>query len=130
MTEPERNLSTADIANPPAPPAETDADQPLARDVDARGAGDELEPLLGSDDAGAFRSRWESIQTGFVDSPRQAVEDADGLVAELMQRLAQTFTQERETLEGQWSRGDDVSTEDLRVALQRYRSFFERLLST
>ena len=77
-----------------------------------------------------FRTRWESIQTAFVDSPRQAVEDADGLVAELMQRLAQTFTQERESLEGQWSRGDDVSTEDLRVALQRYRSFFERLLST
>lgn len=130
MTEHERNLSTADIANPPAPAETTDADQPLARDVDAHEAGDALEPLLGSDEASTFRSRWESIQTGFVDSPRQAVEDADGLVAELMQRLAQTFTQERENLEGQWSRGDDVSTEDLRVALQRYRSFFERLLST
>jgi hypothetical protein len=132
MTERERDLTTADLANPQAPTAtETaDADEALARDVDAERARGELEPLLGTDEASGFRSRWESIQTAFVDSPRQAVEDADGLVAELMQRLAQTFTAERETLEGQWSRGDDVSTEDLRVALQRYRSFFERLLST
>jgi hypothetical protein len=89
-----------------------------------------LEPLLGGDEAGTFRERWQSIQVMFVDEPRQAVEDADSLVAELMQRLAQTFHDERENLESQWSRGDDVSTEDLRVGLQRYRSFFERLLTT
>jgi hypothetical protein len=89
-----------------------------------------LEPLLGTDDAGGFRERWQSIQVSFVDEPRRAVEDADSLVAELMQRLAQTFHDERETLESQWSRGDDVSTEDLRVGLKRYRSFFERLLAT
>jgi len=56
-------------------------------------------------------------------------EDADSLVAELMQRLAETFSQEREQLESQWDGDGDVSTEDLRVALQRYRSFFDRLLS-
>jgi hypothetical protein len=66
---------------------------------------------------------------GFVDEPRRAVEQADALVADLMQRLASVFSDERKSLEGQWDRGDDVSTEDLRVALQRYRSFFDRLLS-
>jgi hypothetical protein len=85
--------------------------------------------LLAADEAGNLRSRWDAIQTGFVDEPRRAVEQADSLVAEVMQRLAQLFADERSKLEGQWSRGDNVSTEDLRVALQRYRSFFDRLLS-
>ena len=58
------------------------------------------------------------------------VEDADALVATVMQRLAEGFAQERERLEAQWGRGEDISTEDLRVALQRYRSFFQRLLAT
>jgi hypothetical protein len=65
-----------------------------------------------------------------VDEPRRTVEQADELVAQVMQRLAESFASERERLEGQWGRGEDVSTEDLRVALQRYRSFFQRLLST
>jgi hypothetical protein len=85
--------------------------------------------LLGADETPAFRSRWDAIQTGFVDEPRGAVEQADSLVAEVMKRLAETFANERAKLEEQWSRGDDVSTEDLRIALQRYRSFFDRLLS-
>jgi hypothetical protein len=103
-----------------------DADAPTTAEANEQ----QLEPLLGGDEAGGFRDRWQSIQVRFVDEPRQAVEEADSLVAELMQRLAQTFHDERENLESQWSRGDDVSTEDLRVGLQRYRSFFERLLST
>jgi len=86
-------------------------------------------PLLVSDETHTFRSRWDSIQTSFVDEPRHSVEQADGLVAEVMKRLAETFAEERSKLEGQWSRGDNVSTEDLRLALQRYRSFFDRLLS-
>ena len=69
-----------------------------------------------------------SLQTGFVDEPRRTVEDADKLVAAVMQRLAEGFANERSGLEKQWDRGDNVSTEDLRVALQRYRSFFDRLL--
>jgi len=85
-------------------------------------------PLLADSDA--FQSRWEEIQVRFVDEPRGAVEDADALVATVMQRLAEGFAQERERLEAQWGRGEDISTEDLRVALQRYRSFFQRLLST
>jgi hypothetical protein len=76
-----------------------------------------------------LQERWDGIQAAFVDEPRSAVEQADQLVAELMKRLADSFASERRALEGQWSRGDDVSTEDLRVALRRYRSFFSRLLS-
>lgn len=90
---------------------------------------DERQALLADDATSDVRSRWEEIQASFVDEPRRAVEEADTLVAELMQRLADSFAQEREGLEGQWDRGDEVSTEDLRIALQRYRSFFDRLLS-
>ncbi len=87
-------------------------------------------PLLAPELGATFQRRWEDVQTRFVDEPRGAVEDADGLVANLMQQLAEGFAQERERLEAQWGRGEDISTEDLRVALQRYRSFFQRLLST
>jgi len=76
-----------------------------------------------------FRTRWDDIQTAFVDEPRRAVEQADSLVASAMQRLAEVFANERSGLEKQWDRGDNVSTEDLRVAFTRYRSFFQRLLS-
>jgi hypothetical protein len=85
--------------------------------------------LLADEDAGGFRSRWNEIQVRFVDEPRGSVQKADGLVAEMTGLLTQMFSEERTRLESQWERGDDVSTEDLRVALQRYRSFFERLLS-
>ena len=76
-----------------------------------------------------FHKRWTDIQTAFVDEPRHAVERADELVAEVIKRLAESFAGERSRLEGQWGRGDNVSTEDLRVALQRYRAFFDRLLN-
>jgi hypothetical protein len=77
----------------------------------------------------ALRDRWREIQTEFIDEPRKAVEQADGLVASTMKRLAEVFAEERSQLEQQWDRGHSVSTEDLRVALQRYRTFFHRLLS-
>jgi hypothetical protein len=86
--------------------------------------------LLPAEMDATFQQRWKDIQTRFVDEPRGAVEDADGLVANLMQQLAEGFAKERERLEAQWGRGEDISTEDLRVALQRYRTFFQRLLST
>ena len=85
-------------------------------------------PLFSESQMGEFRSQWGKIQTGFVDEPRQTVEDADKLVAAVMQRLAEGFANERSGLEKQWDRGDNVSTEGLRLALQRYRSFFDRLL--
>jgi len=85
-------------------------------------------PLFSESEMGEFRSQWAKIQTCFVDEPRGTVKDADKLVAAVMQRLAEGFANERSTLEKQWDRGDNVSTEDLRLALQRYRSFFDRLL--
>jgi hypothetical protein len=101
-----------------------------AADVGAADTATKAGHLLAADDAEAFRARWTDVQHGFVDAPRQAVEQADGLVAELMQHLAKTFADERGRLEGQWDQGGDVSTEDLRTAFQRYRLFFERLLTT
>jgi hypothetical protein len=114
----EERLTTADLVR--------EADEV---DTDSRAQEREREPLFAGDDAERYRSRWSEIQGAFVDEPRRAVEDADQLVAELMQRLAETFSDERSKLEQQWDREGDVSTEDLRVGLQRYRSFFDRLLS-
>jgi hypothetical protein len=88
-----------------------------------------VQPIFDEAAAAELRRSWDGIQAGFVDEPRRAVEDADHLVAATMKRLAETFAEERAGLEAQWARGDDVSTEDLRVALQRYRAFFGRLLA-
>ena len=113
-----------DPASTAAPAAQAAADAGTADTTTKDGH------LLAADDAEAFRARWTDVQHGFVDAPRQAVAQADGLVAELMQHLARTFADERSRLESQWDQGNDVSTEDLRTAFQRYRSFFERLLAT
>jgi hypothetical protein len=86
-------------------------------------------PLFAQNDTQDFRSRWEKIQIGFVDEPRKAVEQADELVASAIKRLAEVFAVERQKLESEWDKTDNVSTEDLRIALRRYRSFFDRLLS-
>jgi len=107
---------TSQIANPAA------TDGPTSSASSA-------EPMFPAGEVDGFRTRWTEVQTGFVDEPRNAVEQADGLVAEMMKRLAQVFADERGKLEEQWSRGDDISTEDLRQALRRYRSFMDRLLS-
>lgn len=88
----------------------------------------EEEPLVPGDAAVDFRARWEVIQQGFVDDPRSSVTDADALVGDLLERLSSTFDQQHQDLERQWSDGEP-STEDLRAALQRYRSFFQRLLT-
>ena len=85
--------------------------------------------LFAANEGAGLRKRWVDIQTAFVDEPRKAVEHADSLVADVMKRLAETFANERAALERQWDRGDNVTTEDLRIALQRYRTFFDRLLS-
>lgn len=86
-------------------------------------------PLFAQTDTQDFRSRWEKIQIGFVDAPKKAVERADELVASAIKQLAEVFAAERHKLEAEWDKTDNVSTEDLRVALRRYRSFFDRLLS-
>jgi hypothetical protein len=115
----ERPSSTAEVAR--------NLERPEARErMDGEEAPSTLFPENETND---FRTRWTDIQTGFVDEPRRAVEQADALVAEVIKRLASSFAEERSKLEGQWGRGDDVSTEDLRVSLRRYRSFFDRLLN-
>lgn len=87
------------------------------------------ESLFADKEARDFRKRWEQIQTGFVDEPRGAVQQADQLVASAIKRLAEIFADERSRLEHDWDKGDNISTEDLRQALRKYRSFFDRLLS-
>ena len=134
MRDPDRD--TRDPLDDAGEPAAADpvATEPTAAtatattDTTGTSGVDDAAPLL--PDGEGFQSRWEEIQVRFVDEPRGAVEDADALVATVMQRLAEGFAQERELLEAQWGRGEDISTEDLRIALQRYRSFFQRLLST
>ena len=105
--------------------------RPDETEGDDRPGGDDrgAQRLFSDDETGDLRRAWDTIQAGFVDEPRRAVEDADHLVASTMKRLAEIFAKERQGLESQWDRGDDVSTEDLRIALQRYRAFFTRLLS-
>jgi len=89
----------------------------------------QLAPLFLPDVAKDFRSRWDAVQISFVDDPKQAVRQADELVAQVMKSLAETFSNERSKLEAQVDQTDKASTENLRLALRRYRSFFERLLS-
>jgi hypothetical protein len=118
----ENTLSTADMAAAATPVERKDDDRTEVNS--GRNAA-----LFAGDQADDFRGRWGDIQTSFVDEPRQAVQQADALVAEVMQRLAQVFADERSRLEQQWDRGGDTDTEALRQALRRYRSFFDRLLA-
>jgi hypothetical protein len=112
-----------------APPAATATSGGAAAATAPAKSDEDRGPLFTSDEANNFRSRWDGVQVAFVDEPRKAVENADQLVAATMKRLAEIFAEERQKLEQQWDLGDNVSTEDLRLALRRYRSFFSRLLS-
>jgi hypothetical protein len=132
MQKERREMSTADLARQ-AEAADAAVLSERDRDVNrvqGPGAVNAPRTMLFDDQAAAdFRTRWTDIQSAFVDSPRSAVERADTLVAETMKRMAESFSAERASLEAQWDRGDDVTTEDLRIALQRYRAFFDRLLN-
>ena len=95
----------------------------------ARAPEEERAALFAASEASELRARWDSIQVGFVDEPRKAVQEADALVSATIKRLSEVFANERQNLERQWDRNENVSTEDFRVALRRYRSFFSRLLA-
>jgi hypothetical protein len=114
-------------ATNPEPRRAVNPDRPTAPDRPV--TDDRPMSLFHDEEDRGFKTRWDGIQTGFVDQPKAAVEQADALVVEMLKRLTDGFGAERAKLESQWSRGQDVSTEDLRIALKRYRSFFERLLS-
>lgn len=102
-------------------------DEPRELSAVSATAGDA--PLFTADDSADYRAEWRALQADFVDDPREAVQRADELVAQVMQSLATTFAQHKHSLEEQWQQGDEVQTEELRQALKRYRSFFDRLLS-
>jgi hypothetical protein len=146
--EQDENLTTADLAQGKRPASEDRPKEDRPKPVLAGRRGESAQnvtseprpaaetrnisdaaPLFPNNELEDLRNRWSAVQTAFVDEPRSAVEQADGLVASAMKRLAEVFAEERSRLEQQWDRGDNVSTEDLRIALQRYRSFFQRLLS-
>jgi hypothetical protein len=131
----ERTPSTADVAAATAA-ARTVRDRVEPdRDVEVRRNDSRADQpatgavrLLPVEAADELRPKWADIQASFVDEPRRAVEQADELVAEAISRLAEGFASARASLEQEWDRNDDVSTENLRLALQRYRAFFDRLL--
>jgi hypothetical protein len=128
----EGELTTAGLASYGVPQKQPDGPKlvkaPERETLDKVAVVSEPMPLFSESEMRDFRSQWSTIQTGFVDEPRRTVEDADKLVAAVVQRLAEGFANERSGLEKRWDSGDNVSTEGLRVALQRYRSFFDRLL--
>lgn len=116
----------------PAPPAPRGEDDALPRDaaVAEPSSDDGDVTLLDDAEADGFLERWREVQTRFVDDPQGAVRDADGLVAELMQSLAASFSEHKHGLEEQWQSGAEPGTEELRLALRQYRSFFQRLLTS
>ena len=121
-------IASAGATNIDAPEARSPEPERAATDDLGKEAAPQAQ-LLEADELQGVILRWKEIQAQFVDEPRSAVQDADALVADLMQRLARTFAAERAQLESRWASGEDVSTEDLRQGLRRYRSFFERLLA-
>jgi phage-related minor tail protein len=114
----EPNLTTADLA------ASANRKQSASSKEETR-----LAPLFTDDTAKAFRSQWDVVQRGFVDDPQEAVRAGDELVAQVIKSLAESFSDQRSSLEGEANQADQSSTENLRLALRRYRSFFERLLA-
>ena len=132
----QKSLTTADLAAAAEAPNSQRAgtpelEEPVIEKQDSRAMSEDVElaPLFLPDVAKDFRTHWDAVQIGFVDDPKQAVRKADELVAQVMKSLAETFANERAKLEGQVDQTEQASTENLRVALRRYRSFFQRLLS-
>ena len=109
------------------PPENLDVREDAAETPAAPDSADQM--LFGDSELSGLRSRWTEVQSTFVDDPRDCVQKADGLVADVVDKLTSGFSAARSRLEEQWDRGEEASTEDLRIALKRYREFFERLLA-
>ncbi|WP_370945296.1 hypothetical protein AB5J62_40390 [Amycolatopsis sp. cg5] len=136
----ERGLNTQDLLDARPAPESREVERDLPEDDSLRDNDFEHTPgnetrqdepareLFGQDEVEGFRAQWQELQAAFVDDPKRAVEDADQLVAAIMQSLAATFAEHKRELESQWQQGE-APTEDLRVALRSYRSFFNQLLS-
>jgi hypothetical protein len=136
----ESTSTTANQGTPVRPPQATtgQGDQPLLEAVNTAGVSQTtvvvnedlaLAPLFTQDAAMDFRSRWDVVQKSFVDNPQEAVRAGDDVVAQVIKSLTETFSNQRSQLESELNQTDQASTENLRLAFRRYRSFFERLLS-
>ena len=132
--EPVSYMSQVDETNAGQPqvskpvPNETPVVETITHEVPIAKSVESAVALLNREESEHFRTRWNEIQGKFVDEPRSAVQQADALVSEVIEQITQMFAKEHSLLEGQWKQGNDVSTEDLRKALQHYRSFFNRLV--
>ncbi len=107
-------------------PNEPDPTETVPESAEVQPSDDEL---LFTADTSGLRTRWDEIQTAFVDDPADCVQKADALVTEVVEQLTTAFSEARSRLEAQWARGETASTEELRLALTRYREFFQRLLT-
>jgi hypothetical protein len=125
--EPSSTTPTAEPAAPGGAPV-SGPDQPSTAPTEAAERSTDRS-LFADNDLSGLRSRWDDVQAGFVDDPKECVQKADALVADVVERLTAGFSDVRARLEAQWARGEDASTEDLRQALKRYREFFQRLLA-
>lgn len=126
--------SSERVAQPSTTTTEPTTAQDESTPMPANGAGETStasadQDLFANDELAGLRARWDNVQAGFVDDPKECVQKADGLVSDLVEQLTAGFSHARSRLEEQWARGEEASTEDLRIALKRYREFFERLLA-
>ncbi len=126
-------LDTAPNQEPPpvvpSEPSNAQAPADVPQDSGAVAESPTEKDLFADDELAGLRARWDSVQAAFVDDPKECVHKADALVSDLVEQLTKSFAETRSRLEGHWARGEDASTEDLRLALKRYRDFFDRLLS-
>jgi len=134
MTIPDARTTTENqqVASSPATPVEDSVEHSSAQEVGPSTQATDSstdDTLFAGGELSGLRSRWDEVQSGFVDDPRDSVQKADGLVSDVVDQLTTGFAKARTQLEERWARGEDASTEDLRLALKRYREFFERLLA-
>jgi hypothetical protein len=111
------------------PDAAPDPEVPAADSASTHHESSRDDVVVADDDLAELRARWAGVQAAFVDDPKDCVHQADILVSDLFEQLTTGFAQVRSRLEEQWSRGEEASTEDLRLVLMHYREFFERLLA-
>ena len=132
MMEENRKTTNRDLVDPTVDELEAEQREPMVENHPVTTANEEDEGLMAlfeDEEAGKFRTQWLNIQSKFVDNPRESVREADELVASVLKSVTMSFHNRRSSLEKEWNGGGNVSTEDLRLALKRYRSFFDRLLT-
>ncbi len=125
----QKTVDVVDTADQPVEGGKVVTESTEENNARMNAGNNQLAPLFENDAAEKFRTRWLAIQSKFVDDPRDSVKQADQLVADVIQNITNSFADRRSAMEKVWNGGGNTSTEDLRITLQHYRSFFERLLS-